>query len=189
MERRRRTTKNRQRVSCLDGWAGGGVAGRVGSLNPNLSLSFLLRRLWTRLSDLLARLPRKTQVRHSRDWEAGLSIQPSNLVPFSDGSHGEHDGVNGGPMRDRPSGMGGAPSPREVLASPRARVRLGHMGLTRCRGPGSLASRGRCAPWCRILPARLESGAHTDLRTHEPAHATAAPQGPSVVPSGLRLSA
>ena len=54
------------------------------------------------------------QVRCSRDWEPGLFIQPSNLVPFSDGPQGKQDAVNGGSMRDRPSGMGGAPRRREV---------------------------------------------------------------------------
>ena len=53
------------------------------------------------------------QVSYSRNWEPGLSIQPSNLVPFSDGPQGKQDGVNGGSMRNRPSGMGGAPRPRE----------------------------------------------------------------------------
>lgn len=78
-------TENRQMVCCLYGWTGGGrgVAGRVSSLSPNLSLSFLLHQLWMRASDLLT-LPHTTQVRHSPDWKASLSIQPSNLVPFSD---------------------------------------------------------------------------------------------------------
>ena len=61
------------------------------------------------------------------------------------------------------------------------------MKRTRCHAPGCLASRGRCAPSCRILSEELESKAGRDLRTHEPAHVNPAFLGSPVVPSGLHL--
>lgn len=67
-----------------------------GLSQPQLSLSVLLHHLWMRLSGLFA-LPPKAQGRPSPDWEAGLSIQPGNLVPFSDKLQGEHDEVSGEP--------------------------------------------------------------------------------------------
>lgn len=61
------------------------------------------------------------------------------------------------------------------------------MKRTRCHAPGCLASRGRCAPSCRILSEQLASKAGRDLRTHESAHANPALRGSPVAPSWLRL--